>query len=176
MCARHEVVRPQGIGDLQKGERYVGCFLKQFLTDIWLVRSYTNMDYILLSSIIGIMALFLAVSYDIACQWQITLPKRLESMPERLQIDLAMITLLFGLPVWHAAAHEVSCQNENSLTYLDGVGRTDGEGIERTWSVLNPIAWATKEMGRGARADAIEDKIDHHNWEKNINQGAYSSR
>ncbi|KAJ7734685.1 hypothetical protein B0H16DRAFT_1664977 [Mycena metata] len=134
--------------------------------------AYANMDYILPSTIIGITALYLAVSYDIACQWQINLPKRLESMPDHLKINLVLITLLFALPVWHAGAHEESCQTENLLTYLDGVGRTDGEGIERTWSVLNPISWATKEMGRGAHADAIEDKIDHHNWEKNINQGA----
>ncbi|KAJ7716269.1 hypothetical protein B0H16DRAFT_1339234 [Mycena metata] len=118
----------------------------------------------------------LAISYDIAYQWQINLRKRLESMPSHLQVDLALITLLFALPVWHAAAHEVSCQNQNLLTYLDGVGRTDGEGIERTWSELNPIAWATKEMGRGARADAIEDKVDHHNWEKNIGQGTMLPR
>ncbi|KAJ7036476.1 hypothetical protein C8F04DRAFT_954001 [Mycena alexandri] len=153
VCARHELVRPQGIGDLQKGERYA------------------NMDYIAFSAILGITAMFLAISYDIACQWQIHLPERLEKMPEHLQLDLALITLLFALPVWHASAHEESCQNQNSLTYLEGVGRTDGEGIERTWSVLNPIAWATKEMAKGARADAIEDKIDHHNFEKNIAQG-----
>ncbi|KAJ7038352.1 hypothetical protein C8F04DRAFT_1179974 [Mycena alexandri] len=153
VCARHELVRPQGIGDLQKGERYA------------------NMDYIAFSAILGITAMFLAISYDIACQWQIHLPERMEKMPEHLQLDLALITLLFALPVWHASAHEESCQNQNSLTYLEGVGRTDGEGIERTWSVLNPIAWATKEMAKGARADAIEDKIDHHNFEKNIAQG-----
>jgi hypothetical protein len=59
----------------------------------------------------------------------------------------------------------------NARTYA-GVGRTDGEGIERTWSHLNPLAWATKEMREGARHDAIEDKIDHLNFEKNIHQGA----
>ncbi|KAJ7708001.1 hypothetical protein B0H16DRAFT_1746369 [Mycena metata] len=125
VCARHEVVRPQGIGDLQKGERYA------------------NMDYILLSAIIGITALYLAVSYDIACQWQINLPKRLESMPDHLKINLVLITLLFALP------------RERGRFLIPSRG----------------ISWATKEMGRGARADAIEDKIDHHNWEKNINQG-----
>lgn len=130
------------------------------------------MDYILFSAILGITAMFLAISYDIACQWQINLRKRMESLPERLQLDLALITLLLALPVWHASAHEEACQRQNSLTYLDGVGRTDGEGIERTWSVLNPIAWATKEMGAGPRHDAIEDKIDHHNFEKNIGAGA----
>ncbi|KAJ6501536.1 hypothetical protein C8R47DRAFT_1211112 [Mycena vitilis] len=152
VCARHETVRPQGIGDLQKGERY------------------SNMDYILLSAVLGVTAMYIAISYDIACQWKINLPGRLAAMPEHMRLNLALITLLFGLPVWHAAAHEKSCQVENSLTYVDGVGRTDGEGIERTWSHLNPLSWATKEMRLGARHDAMEDKIDHLNFEKNINQ------
>ncbi|KAJ6455636.1 hypothetical protein C8R47DRAFT_1228133 [Mycena vitilis] len=152
VCARHELVRPQGMGDLQKGERY------------------SNMDYIMLSAVLGITALYLAISYDIACQWKINLPGRIAQMPEHMRLNLAAITLLFGLPVWHAAAHEKSCQVQNSLTYVDGVGRTDGEGIERTWSHLNPLAWATKEMRMGARHDALEDKIDHLNFEKNIGQ------
>ncbi|KAJ7437720.1 hypothetical protein FB451DRAFT_1416704 [Mycena latifolia] len=65
----------------------------------------------------------------------------------------------------------MECQTKNSLNYLEGVGQTDGEGIERTWAGLNPVGWATKEMGNGGRHDALEDKIDHHNWEKNISQG-----
>jgi hypothetical protein len=91
-------------------------------------------------------------------------------MPKHLKLA-DDVTIQYGLPVWHAAAHETSCQAQNSLTYLEGVGHTDGEGIERTWSVLNPVAWATKEMGKGARHDALDDRIDHHNWEKNITQG-----
>ncbi|KAK7032023.1 CxC2 domain-containing protein [Favolaschia claudopus] len=153
VCARHELVRAQGVGDLQKGERY------------------SNMDYIVLSAVLGILALWLAISYDIACQWRIYFPKRMENMPERLRLDLTKITLLFALPVWHAAAHERSCQAQNSLTYTKGVGRTDGEGIERTWSRFNTLGWASREMARGARADAIDDRLDHHNWEKNISLG-----
>ncbi|KAJ7084884.1 hypothetical protein B0H15DRAFT_951369 [Mycena belliarum] len=153
VCARHEVVRPQGIGDLQKGERYA------------------NMDYILLASVIGITAMYLAISYDIACQWRVNFEARMAALPAHMQLDLTKTTLMCGLPVWHAAAHERGCQVRNSLSYLIGVGRTDGEGIERTWSGLNPLAWATKEMGPGARADAMDDKIDHHNFEKNIGQG-----
>ncbi|KAJ7745301.1 hypothetical protein B0H16DRAFT_1462817 [Mycena metata] len=93
------------------------------------------------------------------------------AMPARLQLDLVLITLLFALPVWHALTHEESCQRENLLTYQVGVGRTDGEGIERTWSGVNPISWATKDMAPGGRHDAIENKLDHHNFEKNINLG-----
>ncbi|KAJ7761124.1 hypothetical protein B0H16DRAFT_1312626, partial [Mycena metata] len=152
VCARHELVRPQGVGDLQKGERY------------------SNMDYIVLCAVLGIMAMYLVISYDIACQWRIHFEERMGKMPEELQPDLNQTTVLYGLPVWHAAAHEHSCQVQNSLSYVPGVGRTDGEGIKWTWSDFNPLAWATKEMGAGARHDTIEDKIDHHNFEKNINQ------
>ncbi|KAJ6451528.1 hypothetical protein C8R47DRAFT_1229790 [Mycena vitilis] len=153
VCARHELVWPHGVGDLQKGERY------------------SNMDYIFLSAMMGVAALFVVISYDIPCQWQINLPGRLAAMPEHMCINLGLVTLLFGLPVWHAAAHEKSCQVQHSLTYVDGVGCTDREGIERTWSHLNPLSWATKEMRPGARHDAMEDKIDHLNFEKNLNQG-----
>ncbi|KAK7022084.1 CxC2 domain-containing protein [Favolaschia claudopus] len=139
VCARHELVRPRGVGDLQKGERY------------------SNMDYIVLSSVLGILALFLAISYDIACQWRIYFPTRMEKLPERLRLDLTKLTFY---------------QAQNSLTYTKGVGRTDGEGIERTWSRFNTLGWASREMARGARADAIDDRLDHHNWEKNINLGS----
>ncbi|KAK7031679.1 CxC2 domain-containing protein [Favolaschia claudopus] len=134
VCARHEV----------KGERYA------------------NMDYILLSALLGVTAMYLAISYDIACQWRIKFPQRLREMPERLKLDLAKITVLFALPVWHAAAHERNCQVQNSLSYT---------GVERVWSRLNPLGWATREKGKGGRADAIEDEVDHLNFEKNVNLG-----
>ncbi|KAJ7669187.1 hypothetical protein DFH06DRAFT_944750, partial [Mycena polygramma] len=155
VCARHGVVRPMGLGDLQKGERYA------------------NMDYILLAALTGVTVLALAISYDIACQWKIHLPSRAKHIKETttLTTDLDKFEIQFALPVWHASAHETSCQTENSLSYAEGVGRTDGEGIERTWAVLNPLGYATKEMGAGARADALENKIDRLNFEKNIGQG-----
>ncbi|KAJ6489330.1 hypothetical protein C8R47DRAFT_1215677 [Mycena vitilis] len=82
----------------------------------------------------------------------------------------------FALPVWHAVAHETACRTQNSLSFATGVGRTDGEGIERTWSILNPLGFATKEMGEGARHDALENKIDHINFEKNVKQGTEYTR
>ncbi|KAJ7604993.1 hypothetical protein FB45DRAFT_1149649 [Roridomyces roridus] len=152
VCARHGVVQPLGLGDLQKGERYA------------------NMDYILLSALLGVSVLALAISYDIACQWKVNLPARAKVISTTTPIltDLDKFQIQYGLPVWHAAAHETSCQTENSLSYTKGVGRTDGEGIERTWAVLNPVGFATKEMGEGARHDQIDNKIDHLNFEKNV--------
>ncbi|KAJ7251189.1 hypothetical protein B0H12DRAFT_1018742 [Mycena haematopus] len=156
VCARHGVVRPQGLGDLQKGEQYA------------------NMDFIALASLLGVTLILLMISYDIACQWKVHFLERAKKIksttwPGAPAID--SLEIQYALPVWHAGAHETICQTENSLSYAGGVGRTDGEGIERTWAVLNPIGFATKEMGSGARHDAIENKVDHMNWEKNLGQG-----
>jgi hypothetical protein len=93
-----------------------------------------------------------------------------------LRTRLDDYVIQFALPVWHAGAHELSCQTQNSLSYAVGVGRTDGEGIERTWAILNPLGFSTKEMGYGARHDALENKVDHINFEKNIRQGTYFGR
>ncbi|KAJ7893230.1 hypothetical protein B0H13DRAFT_1625288 [Mycena leptocephala] len=155
VCTQHGVVRPQGLGDLQKGERYA------------------NMDYILLASLTGVALLALTISYDIACQWKVNLAPRAKKIEETttLPTRLEDYEIQFALPVWHAGAHEMTCQRENSLSFTVGVGRTDGEGIERTWAILNPLGFSTKEMGLGARHDAIENKVDHLNFEKNIRQG-----
>ncbi|KAJ7074440.1 hypothetical protein C8F01DRAFT_1242680 [Mycena amicta] len=174
VCARHGVVRPMGLGDLQKGERYA------------------NMDWILMSAVDGIGVKRLVLSYDIACQWKQRLAlraaalvsreaERVEELAEEegweddegpaIRTDLAKYRLQFALPVWHAAAHEAGCQAANSLSHAVGVGRTDGEGIERTWAILNPIAYSTKEMGEEHRHDTIDDKVDHINFEKNVKEG-----
>ncbi|KAK7012748.1 CxC2 domain-containing protein [Favolaschia claudopus] len=153
VCARHECMRPNGLGDLQKGERY------------------SNMDFIVMSALMGFGLLLLTISYDIACQWKINLKERMPAMPEKLRLPLDKIQVQYGLPVWHAGSHNDVCQHENSLSYRVGVGRTDGEGIERTWSRLNPAAYSTKDAGTGVRADALEAKVDNNNFLKNLGQG-----
>lgn len=131
------------------------------------------MDYIFLSAIVGITLLYLTISYDVACQWKVNLWARIAHMPPALQIDSAKIHVQFGVPIWHASAHESSCQAENSMGYQKGVGRACGEGIERTWSKLNGRSSATKEMGPGGRHDTLDDAIGRHNWEKNIGFGKH---
>ncbi|KAJ6448052.1 hypothetical protein C8R47DRAFT_1085105 [Mycena vitilis] len=153
VCARHECVRPNGLGDLQKGERYA------------------NMDYIVMSCLAGFALLMLTISYDIACQWKVNLPTRNAKLPKAIRLDLDKVEVQCGLPVWHASSHETDCKDENSLSVLPGVGKSDGEGVERTWSDLNPAAFHTKEMAIGNRADTLEDKIDSHNYLKNLTHG-----
>ncbi|KAF8170461.1 hypothetical protein K438DRAFT_1729650 [Mycena galopus ATCC 62051] len=153
VCARHECVLPNGIGDLQKGERFA------------------NMDFILLAAIAGFALQWLTISYDISCQWKRNFPARNAKMPQDMQLQLNAISVQCALPVWHAGSHEEVCQSANSLSYKPGVGRSDGEGVERTWSVLNPAAFHTKDMSQGNRVDTLEDKIDSHNFLKNLGLG-----
>ncbi|KAJ7343885.1 hypothetical protein DFH08DRAFT_701870 [Mycena albidolilacea] len=153
VCARHECMLPNGLGDLQKGERYA------------------NMDFIVLSALAGFALLWLMISYDIACQWKLNLAERIQRLPSDMRLPLDTIKIQYALPVWHAGSHNEECQNDNSLSFKVGVGKTDGEGVERTWSVMNPAAFMTKDAGRGVRADTIEGKIDNHNYLKNVGQG-----
>ncbi|KAJ7082827.1 hypothetical protein C8R43DRAFT_886408 [Mycena crocata] len=153
VCARHECVQPNGLGDLQKGERYA------------------NMDFILMSALAGRSLQSLTISYDIACQWKTNLAARNAKLPSKIQLPLDKLDIQCALPVWHAASHNEECQNANSLSFKPGVGKSDGEGVERVWSRLNPGAHSTKDAGRGQRADTMEGKIDYLNHGKNLGQG-----
>ncbi|KAJ7015934.1 hypothetical protein C8F04DRAFT_984112 [Mycena alexandri] len=153
VCACHECVRPNGMGELQKGERYA------------------NMDYIVMSCLAGFALMMLTISYDTTCQWKKNLVSRNGLLPQPIRLDLENVDVQCGLPVWHASSHEAECNNENSLSVLLGVGKTDGQGAERAWADLNPAAFHTKEMGAGHRHDTLEDKIDSHNCLKNLKHG-----
>ncbi|KAL0958884.1 hypothetical protein HGRIS_014200 [Hohenbuehelia grisea] len=152
VCARHEFVRPVGVGDLLQGEKF--CI----------------MDYLLLSSIAPVKVENLMVIYDIACQWKVKFRDRMADMPSRLQIP-SSVKIDYAIPKCHAPAHKQSCQTPHSLSLIPGVGRTDGEGIERDWSEFNGIANSTKEMGPCTRHDTLDDHFGHHNWRKTVGFG-----
>ncbi|KAG2122214.1 hypothetical protein DEU56DRAFT_873634 [Suillus clintonianus] len=148
-CARHDMKLANGVGDLQKGERYV------------------NMDYLVFSALLTFASLkAVNFSYDIACQWHKKLWSRVPSLPPRLQPDLAGKTFRFFVPKFHLAAHIEACQTMFSLNWSPGVGRTDGEAPERGWANINRVATSTKEMGPGARRDTLDDYFGDWNWKK----------
>lgn len=95
----------------------------------------------------------------------------MEKVPQHLRLDPEKITIQTGLPLMHAEGHDKDCRDENSLKNLEGVGATDGEGIERFWSHMNCLAVSTKEMGPGHRSDVLDDHISFHNWQKNMKLG-----
>ncbi|KLO10990.1 hypothetical protein SCHPADRAFT_831771 [Schizopora paradoxa] len=143
---RHMLVKSLGVGDLQKGEKY------------------SNMDFIFSSAIRDITAKRLVVSYDIACQWHKKLRGRLANMNPAYSPDIDSRVVDFVIPKFHIGAHGSSCQTRFSLNYRPHMGRTDGENIERGWAWLNPASLSTREMGPGARQDALDDQWSFWNW------------
>ncbi|KAJ7113288.1 hypothetical protein C8R43DRAFT_1138715 [Mycena crocata] len=161
-CARHNMKRPRGIGDLQKGERYI------------------NMDYMLWNSMNGYDDLVeLFVSYDIVCQWHKNIWTRLlkykPQLQERGQRTMNGVTRGYSwlIPKFHLPAHIEACNLLYSFNLTPYVGQTDGEAPERGWANTNPLANSTKEMGPGSRRDALDDHFNDWNHKKIIGLGAF---
>ncbi|KAJ7494547.1 hypothetical protein B0H11DRAFT_2155926 [Mycena galericulata] len=153
VCARHEFVQKNGAGDLQKGERYA------------------NMDYIFASLLLHHHpGLLKYISYDICCQWSKNLIERLKKLPNNIRLTIVMV-LVFLIPKLHIYGHKLLCQLLFSLNFTLGSARTDGEGIERPWANIGPVATSTREMGPGSRQDTLEDHWAHWNWVKLIGLG-----
>ncbi|KAG2125464.1 hypothetical protein DEU56DRAFT_873093 [Suillus clintonianus] len=147
-CARHDMKLPNGVGDLQKGERYI------------------NMDYIMCSALFILAMSMINISYDIACQWHKRLWTRMETMPERLSPPRESSLIRVFVPKFHIQAHIDKCRTNFSFNWSRYVGRTDGEAPERGWSNINRVASSTKEMGPGARRDTLDDHFGDWNWKK----------
>ncbi|KAG1825473.1 uncharacterized protein BJ212DRAFT_1443612 [Suillus subaureus] len=147
-CACHEFKLPTGVGDLQKGEKYL------------------NMDYFVFSALIGFTVTALNISYDIACQWSKKLWTRMDSMLAHLHVLHDAMQIHYFIPKFHIGAHITTCQTMFSWNLARFVGRTDGEGPERGWANINWVASSTKEMGPGSRCDMLDDHFSNWNWKK----------
>ncbi|KAF8439266.1 hypothetical protein L210DRAFT_3646022 [Boletus edulis BED1] len=87
-CARHGFKLPGGVGDLQKGEKYI------------------NMDYLLFSALHRFAPLHVfKISYDIACQWHKNLWTRMMRVPEPWHVDHDSKDITFLVPKFHLPAH-----------------------------------------------------------------------
>ncbi|KAF7373737.1 hypothetical protein MSAN_00584800 [Mycena sanguinolenta] len=155
-CARHNMKRPNGVGDLQKGERYI------------------NMDYMLWKSLQGYDDLIqLIVSYDIVCQWSINIWRRLARYKPELK-DRAGTGYRYWvwlIPKFHLPAHIEACNILYSFDLSPYVAQTDGEAPERGWANANPLAASTREMGPGARHDILDDHFNDWNHKKIVALG-----
>ncbi|KIJ09682.1 hypothetical protein PAXINDRAFT_17231 [Paxillus involutus ATCC 200175] len=147
-CARHNMKLATGVGDLQKGEKYL------------------NMDYLLFSALRGSTYKSLNILYNIACQWHKNLWDRMSAFPLSMRLQVVDMTIRFFVPKFHLPAHVAKCHTVFSFNFLPGVGRTDGEAPERGWANINPVASSTKEMGPGARRDTLDDHFGDWNWKK----------
>ncbi|PPR05635.1 hypothetical protein CVT24_002863 [Panaeolus cyanescens] len=165
-CGRSEMVFPNGIGNLQKGERY------------------SNMDYIFASAIqefsnaqLFVPLLHILISYDIACQWFINLFSRLAGIffPSHLRPSPST-TFTPAVPKLHEPMHRQENHQMYSLNFIPGVGQSDLEMPERAWSGHNALGNSTKTMGEGPRSDFIDDHFSFWNYLKYISLGLFLSR
>ncbi|KAG1855622.1 hypothetical protein F4604DRAFT_1932270 [Suillus subluteus] len=160
-CAQHDMKLLNGVGDLQKGEKYL------------------NMDYIIFSALARFPHLTnINLSYNIACQWHKKLQDRIPGLPIKLQPSEqqdplsemsstpAKKTFNFFVPKFHLAAHIEAFQTAFSFNWTLGVGRTDGEAPERGWANINHVATSTKEMGPGSHREILDDFFGDSNWKK----------
>ena len=123
------------------------------------------MDWIFLSCLIGITLLRLVISYDIACQWRKNLWERMTEYPEEMRLP-SDLEVKVGIPNWHVNGHGLDCQNNLSLSYIPGVGRTCGEDVKTSWAHTNSLAPSTREMGPGARRETLNDHWNGWNFRK----------
>ncbi|KAJ7713623.1 hypothetical protein B0H16DRAFT_1341291, partial [Mycena metata] len=156
-CARHNMKRPNSVGDLQLGER------RDYL--------YINMDYIFLRSITGTELIRFVVSYDIACQWHINIWLRMLGYKNEEIMFQGTRYIVFLVPKFHLPAHIEECNLKFSFNLTKNVGQTDGEAPERGWSNANPLATSTMEMGPGSRGDTLDDHFNDWNHKKIIGLG-----
>ncbi|KAJ6493371.1 hypothetical protein C8R45DRAFT_1053016 [Mycena sanguinolenta] len=146
VCAWHEFVQPNSAGDLQKGERYA------------------NMDYILGS--------LLRHHHALLIKFFKKLIERMKQMPPLVRWNLVEKLLRFVIPKLHIYSHKLLCRLFYSLNYTPGSARINGEGIERPWANIGPVATSMREMGPGSWHDTLDDHWGHWNRQKLVGLGA----
>ncbi|KAJ2930469.1 hypothetical protein H1R20_g6622, partial [Candolleomyces eurysporus] len=157
-CARHNMKRPCGVGDLQRGERY--C----------------NIDYLVNQSLLNCRLKTFYISYDIACQWSINCYSRLKAINPDLCLVKPDTKIRYMVPKFHLPAHIPKCRTHYAFMLTPGAGLGDGEAPERGWGDSNPLATSTREMGPGTRRDTLDYNFGDYNWRKITHLDAYLLR
>ncbi|KAH6893986.1 hypothetical protein BKA70DRAFT_1320196 [Coprinopsis sp. MPI-PUGE-AT-0042] len=147
ICSRHGLVRPNGVGDLQKGE-------------IW-----SNMDYIIFSAVRLIILACILLTYDIACSWSKKVPQRIAGLPQEIRPNVN-VRLEAYVPSWHINGHGQDCQTNYATVYREGTARTCGDEIEGNWSQTNVLGSSVREMGGAARHETLNDHFNGSNFRK----------
>lgn len=112
----------------------------------------------------------IVISYDIACQFSKNFKSRFNTS-EFLHLPDSEIRFL--IPKFHLVGHKEACQHKYSFNYVKGVGRTDGEGIERFWSPHNHLSGSTSKMASGFRLDTLNMHFQDWNLRKSFKMGGF---
>ncbi|KAJ7587784.1 hypothetical protein C8J56DRAFT_890663 [Mycena floridula] len=91
---------------------------------------------------------------------------QVKELPPLVRFRVVMSLFKWVIPKLHILGHRIACQLAFNLNYMLGAGRTDGEGVERPWAKIGPVATSTREMGPGHRHDILDDHWHDWNWRK----------
>ncbi|KAJ7786772.1 hypothetical protein B0H14DRAFT_2630156 [Mycena olivaceomarginata] len=130
-CARHNMWRANGMGDLQVGERY--C----------------NMDFLLLAALMGFQILYLILSYNIACQYAINFWQRVAQMPRSMQPQLAPENVWWKVPNFHLPPPKGPCHFPVFLPLDVGCGYVARGGCGAELVILQRSGWFDEAYGSG---------------------------
>ncbi|KAG2089640.1 hypothetical protein BD769DRAFT_1632141 [Suillus cothurnatus] len=150
-CVRHNMKLPNGVGDSQKGEKYV------------------NMDYLFFSALHGHAISTLNISYDITCQWHKHLWERMSVMSPDLHLDHAAKFIRFFMPKFHLLAHVLKCWS--NINPVASSTKAMGPGSWRDTLDDHFGDWNWKKVvGLGV---TLLRKMDEANKESKVHQIAF---
>ena len=174
MCARHGTFVPQGTVDLEKGETSVRPAPE--LHELTFLRSFYRMDHCWAKgqgrSPDGRIRRIL--SCDRACSLSVNFLSRLEvEFPRHPQLHSIAQNLIWVIPKLHIQGHTEKCQYIFHLAFTDGVGRTDGESVERRWVDTKEVAVISKDASPASRIDIVNSEHDWSNYVRGVTMGVF---
>ncbi|KAG1844901.1 hypothetical protein C8R48DRAFT_678323 [Suillus tomentosus] len=149
-CARHGCFVPHSMVDFQKGERQM------------------NMDYALCQALgYNTDGIDRALTfYDINCQYNKHLSKRIEDSP---YLDLPWgMEIIPGIGLWHVHGHQDKCYVRYASNFITGAARIDGEIMETLWAPLNIISPSARGMSTPHRKECLDFQMNDCNFMKMI--------
>ncbi|KAJ7813038.1 hypothetical protein B0H14DRAFT_3090425 [Mycena olivaceomarginata] len=105
----------------------------------------------------------LFISYDIVCQWHKNIWTRLAGYGPELHGRGRNCHYVWLIPKFHLPAHIEACNILFSFNLTP----------YRGWANANPLTTSTKEMGPGARRDALDDHFNDWNHKKIMGLGKF---
>lgn len=152
-----------------------GALISDVIEGILLTAFYrfAFMDFIVFSTLLGVLVTALTLSYDICCQWSRNLKSRIPQFPPNLRaVPMALLKKIkFVIPKFHLHNHGLNCHLNYNLNFLRWSAQSDLEDPERWWAHINPISMSTREMTAGARIDILNDHAAGWNWRKTTGFG-----
>ncbi|KAF8949803.1 hypothetical protein BDZ97DRAFT_1609005, partial [Flammula alnicola] len=153
-CLQHGCYCPGSIVDFQVGER-------QMNVDYGLVQAFNNMRTDQVLKII--------VVYDINCQYSKNLCKHVEA--GRYLHFRPGLNLVAGIGMFHVHGHQDVCYGRYAPRFIPGAGQSDGEVLERLFSILNGISTIARTMTLAHRTENVDAHMGDNNFKKIIDMG-----